>query len=554
MKGKPAQLRAIAIQTIVVALIAGSSYAIGPITLYVDAGSGCTSGCGSQSAPYPAIQAAIDDANAKIGGGLATEATIVVAPGTYAEHLLVYPSVHVECDSPSTVTINASGFSRAAVVFGSLGTGRTATDFSIDGCTITGGSGEVRSTLVGGGGVFIFGNPVISNNVIRDNVVSGPRDDYVGGGIYVSDGDPVISGNIIMRNVANPPPLGGQDNSFGLGGGIYVLGQFSGVSTHPQIVDNLFLDNFAGGQVGKGGAIRIDGNPGALVSRNTLIGNRASHSGGGIEAYNDLTISDNLIYGNSALLFGGGIDSLQSSIQITNNTIVGNGLTATAAPSGYSYANYGGGLHLRALIPQVPPEVSLTNNLLSGNTIHQSGAGAGIYTLYTYPVTTHNDSHGNLKLPGAGSHMEGDFSDFDFLTMTGNISQDPDYANAPLFNDVTVAAGTATTVKVLDASRYTVNQKIEYNDDGVLRTVTALNTSTDALTFTPPLPAFSKAFKLVADWNVASTANEDFHLPAGSPAIDAGDGGAVSALDLDRNPRISDGDINGSSIVDMGAY
>jgi hypothetical protein len=47
----------------------------------------------------------------------------------------------------------------------------------------------------------------------------------------------------------------------------------------------------------------------------------------------------------------------------------------------------------------------------------------------------------------------------------------------------------------------------------------------------------------------------DGRLSAGSPCIDAGDNGAVTvATDLDGNPRILDGDGEGSAIVDMGAY
>ncbi len=41
----------------------------------------------------------------------------------------------------------------------------------------------------------------------------------------------------------------------------------------------------------------------------------------------------------------------------------------------------------------------------------------------------------------------------------------------------------------------------------------------------------------------------------GSPCIDAGDNTATQALvDLDGNPRIVDGDGDGTPVVDMGAY
>lgn len=47
----------------------------------------------------------------------------------------------------------------------------------------------------------------------------------------------------------------------------------------------------------------------------------------------------------------------------------------------------------------------------------------------------------------------------------------------------------------------------------------------------------------------------DYRLMATSPCIDAGTNAFVwSAIDLGWNPRISDGDFDGSPVVDMGAY
>jgi hypothetical protein len=49
----------------------------------------------------------------------------------------------------------------------------------------------------------------------------------------------------------------------------------------------------------------------------------------------------------------------------------------------------------------------------------------------------------------------------------------------------------------------------------------------------------------------------DFHLQNGSPCIDAGNNSAVPSwltTDLDGNPRIIDGNNDGTAAVDMGAY
>jgi pectin methylesterase-like acyl-CoA thioesterase len=69
--------------------------AAGTITLYVDDNSSCTSGCGSQSAPYRNIQDAIDDADNQIIAGTISGATVRVAAGRYPERIYIVPNIHV---------------------------------------------------------------------------------------------------------------------------------------------------------------------------------------------------------------------------------------------------------------------------------------------------------------------------------------------------------------------------------------------------------------------------------------------------------------------------
>ncbi len=526
-------------------------------TLYVDDDSLCASGCGSQASPYPTIQAAINDANGRIVAGTATGATIVVAGGRYAERIFIFPNIHVRCASPSTTTIDAAGRGRSAVVFASGGTGRPNADFSIDGCTITGGSGEVRvlEETVVGGGVFIFGDAVVSNNVITGNVLSGPEDRWLGAGIYVAYGAPQILGNTITRNRADPPPVGGQTDSFGIGGGIFVLGPIGLSSGLARIEANLIAGNLAGGEIGKGGGIRIDGAPGAIVTRNIVFGNLAGYGGGGIEIYGSPVVSDNLVHGNSSTMFGGGINLFQASAEVTSNTIFGNSVTGTVTPGGYSYSSYGGGVSVDALIPQVEePKVHITNTLIVGNSASPTGTGGGLFNYQSYPVISHTDIHDNIVLPGVANDVRGDITEAMFLAMPGNLSADPRFVNRPLFIDVTVAPGTTTTVAVRSASRYAVNQVIEYDDDGVARTIIAVNASSGVLTFSPALAAASQAGRPVANWNTGSNLVEDFRLRADSPVIDAGTNAGVSTLDLAGAPRVVDADCDGAAVVDLGAY
>ena len=54
---------------------------------------------------------------------------------------------------------------------------------------------------------------------------------------------------------------------------------------------------------------------------------------------------------------------------------------------------------------------------------------------------------------------------------------------------------------------------------------------------------------------LAGTDDDDLHLAAGSPGLDAGDNAAVSSTsDRDGNPRTQDSDGDATATVDMGAY
>ena len=541
----------------VLATVARLVLGAGTVTIYVNASSSCTTGCGSQASPYKTIQAAINDGNAQIGAALASGAIIQVAAGNYPERIFIYPGVHVTCEGPlpTATTINATGLGRSAVIFGSGGTGRSDTDFSIDGCKITGGSGELRNALsYSGGGIFVFGDAVVSNNAITGNVVNGSLSEFFGGGVYVATGNAMLTGNSITKNVVNPAPVNGPTNSFGYGGGIYILGPRSGVTSPVVVEGNLISENLAQGEVGQGGGIYVDGAPGTVIRRNLFIGNRALYSGGGIEGHSTLSISDNLFYGNSTDLYGGAMEVYQVTAQITNNTIFGNSATGTNVPNGYYFGAYGGGVEVSTLNTQSPPQVSVTNNLILKNTVTSVGIGGNLHSDRTWPIIGNSDFIGGLKLPSTTSNIEGDFTDATVVGQNGNVSVDPLFVNAPLFGDATVAAGSTTTVIVRDVSRYSLNQMLEYNNDGVARTISAINTSSRTITFTPALPAASAAFKMLAGWGNSSNVTEDFHLQAGSPAIDAGTNNGVSQFDLDGQPRTQDGNGDSVAVTDLGAY
>jgi hypothetical protein len=540
-----------------VAAVARLVLAAASVTIYVSASSTCTTGCGSQASPWKTIAAGLGDGNNRIIAGTATGAIVQVAAGNYPERFTVFPNCHVIC-GPGTATINAAGFNRSAVILGPGGTGRTPTDFSIEGCTITGGTGELRNAAgdfpaYAGGGVFVFGDGVVTNNVITGNNIAGNQKRYWGGGVYVAQGNAVIMGNTITLNTAIPGPGTSQETSFGLGGGVFVVGPISQVNFSPVIEGNLISRNTTGGDRGKGAGVRVDGYPGAVVRRNIMVGNSANFAGGAVFMYNTLQVMDNLIYGNSAGMYGGGIATYGAYGLISNNTIFGNSGTATVIPSGYVASSYGGGISVSDLNINVG-QVTVQNNLIGANAVTSTGRGGGLDSFRSLPVLRNNDFWANIKFPAVSSNLGGEFSDGTVIGSNGNISASPNFINAPLFADTTTAAGTTTTVIIREPTRYAVNQKLEYNDDGVVRTITAINAATRTLTFTPALSAASAINKMVSNWGAGTNMTENFRLQTPSPAVDTGTNLLVSAFDLAGSQRIGDGDSNGSAIVDMGAY
>ncbi|NIS15226.1 MAG: hypothetical protein GWN14_01250, partial [candidate division Zixibacteria bacterium] len=134
-----------------------------------------------------------------------------------------------------------------------------------------------------------------------------------------------------------------------------------------------------------------------------------------------------------------------------------------------------------------------------------------------------------------------------------NICDDPCFANIFEFLDETTSDGNTTTIIVADANLYDVNDVIEYNNDGTVRTVTDVNTATGTITFAnDPLDVNSVAGILIHNWGPdANDLDADFHISANSACINTGDPNAdpnyAGEFDIDGQVRVR------GENVDMGA-
>ena len=133
-----------------------------------------------------------------------------------------------------------------------------------------------NNTAFSGGGVFCYSSsPILTNNLISGNLVTG----YGGGGVYCVFSSPTLNQNTINANTSTD------------GGGVYCL------SSTPALTNN------------------------------TISGNTAER-GGGVACTNYVPVlTNNLISSNTAQV-GGGMYCENSSALLTNNTLVGNSATA----------------------------------------------------------------------------------------------------------------------------------------------------------------------------------------------------------------------------------
>ena len=270
---------------------------------------------------FSSIQSAIDSASAGD--------RVLVSAGVYHENIQLKSGVTVQGCGADACTIRAN--TNNSAVFASH-----VSDATIDGFTITGGSGYRAASSnhrIFGGGIYAE-NSLIN---IGHNKIVANRAEF-GGGIGLLNSQFSIIGNTIIDNNASRPTA----HNINMGGGIYMYNSHGDI--HSNIISNNTVDNghfdptnvSGNSHQAPGGGINMvfNQNVGTVkILSNTIENNIATgsqHYGGGIYMYqsskdlnNQIYIMNNSINGNQGL-DGGGIAIVQMSPIISGNTFKNN--------------------------------------------------------------------------------------------------------------------------------------------------------------------------------------------------------------------------------------
>ncbi|MFQ5614113.1 MAG: PKD domain-containing protein [Anaerolineae bacterium] len=350
------------------------------------------------------------------------------------------------------------------------------------------------------GDLDIMGHLTLNGAGAASTIINGGRIDRV---LHIFSGVVVEINGVTITN-----------GSTGIwGGGIYNSG---GTLT---LNNSIVSGNTAGGSGAGGGILN---NSGTLTLNNSAVSSNTADYGGGIHsvyASAVLTLNNSAVSGNTAGGKGGGIYNYDGTLALTNSTVNGN------TAGGDTEKNRGGGGILSLM-----GTLALTNSTVSGNTVDAVGGG-GIHN-YGGTLTLNN------------------------VTIANNATQTGDGGGINNFFGIvnlrnTIVAGNSDVVggEAPDCSGALTSQG--YNVLGNNTGCTFTSTTGDQAGIDPLLGPLQD--------NGGNTFTHA--LPAGSPAIDAGNpatpgsgGNACAVTDQRGQPRPMDGNNDGPAICDIGAY
>ena len=281
--------------------------------------------------------------------------------------------------------------------------------------------------------------------------------------------------------------------------------------------------------------------------------------GGGMRNENSSPTVTNCIFKSNSAEFGGGLFNYTGSAMVSDCTFTNN-----------TVSRWGAGLYNNNSSPTV------TNCTFSVNEADQKGGG-----MYngnsSNPTVSYCNFTDNSAMEGGGMSNNDSNSIVTNCTFSSNSAGYGggmyNYQSSPKMTNCTFSGNLATNagggiLNQLDSSPIVTNC-IFWGDTPI--EIADWDTSTTTVTYSDVQSGQAGLGNIDADPCFANAASGDLRLLSDvSPCIDAGDSNALPAdtvdldgdgitvepipFDLDGNPRIVDGDRDGTATVDMGAY
>ncbi len=502
-----------------------------------------------------AIRAA--DTNTAIGGcaaGASGADTIVVGAGTYLLTLTGTGddlALSGDLDVRSDITI--TGPTTGAAIIDGNGTDR---GFDVQpGARLTLSHlivqhGNVPMFAGGGGGIRAVGSLTLRSVTVRDNMAAGGREYGQGGGIRNEDGTVILESSVVTNNQALPSGDTCTDSG-GDGGGIWskrgtltiVNSEISSNRAEEVANDCGTGGAYGGGIWNSGGSIRIQrstitdnggqgilGEGGGLYTyRGTVLieDSLVTRNNGGIANEGTMTIvgstiSDNIAQGAKRGRGGGGIRSLYD-LTIERSTISGN----QASGSGN---NVGGGVLIQGT--GVIRSSTVSGNTAFGGDVFGRGLGGGIWI--TGSVTI-EDSTIAFNRALAGELPE------DYPASGGGV--------------VITSSGTLNMLRTIVA-----NNTVDFGEGPDCNgTLTSLGYNLIRTTANCSITGVATGNRLGVDPLLAPLSDNGGRtkthlLQPASPAIDNGPSRGCPATDQRGVARPQDGNDDGISRCDIGAF
>jgi len=377
-----------------------------------------------------------------------------------------------------------------------------------------------------GGGMYNSNNsnPDITNCMFTNNSAhASDQTPRGGGGVYNDGSSPTIDNCIFTANIA-PDDGGGILNANGSSPAIsyctftdhtsgYVDG--GGIYNHTSnpIITNCDFDNNGGGAI-----VNFD------TTSSTIIQNCNFTNCGytGIRNYNSHPVVSGCSFSENAANLGAGMFNENSSPMVFECVFTSN-----------SADSAGGGI-----VNKVNSNSTIINCIFAMNVAGTSGGG-GIHNSESSPEIVNclfTCNMGDDPSGGGGA-------------IRNENSSNPNVVNCTFYGNV-ASKGAAMSSNA--GSYPTVANCIMWGNspDQVFDRADALTT----VRYSDIEGGWPGDGNIDAD-PLFVDLNGNYRLSAGSPCIDKGDNSVVAEeTDLDGNPRITDGDCDGESIVDMGAY